>query len=637
MILRFSPAKLWFSQGGAGMNYLILAGAALLVAGYLCILVVQGVLNGISAASKTVADRRQAAANRRAERLSREEYERSQAYRAQNPARVVGIPNPDAFRRAFTLLDDYVAAATAYRPALPAGLDTRFREYRFPSQMFEPARPHPASLSNTEPRKVLLTSADVLMGGGADMSGLYGRAAAACDFPCDPPAFRYSQTEAPAPKPNFPSVTTPHATAVRLVASDGRDVDEEDELQARAYEAELQRVAALNAQAWQLDTTFHEKYAAAVEARDLLEIYLADLTLKWRDAQAALLREFEQVKEIYEKDCQRATQPIRAVNERYRRRTDEGVRGHFELSLCNMTLPVPDDYPWEVLYDPQERVLQVNQCVPSLPDVSVVRQDSKRPPAKRDAEIVLRRYVPAVALQIAHHVARNDLQGDVERVAVNCWSRFFDPASGKLKDAFVAALAVQKQDIIEFNLQRADALEAFRALKGAYVYNVTEVVPIEPSIRLDRDDERFVAGKDVLDGMIQGQNLAAMDWQDFEHLIRELLAKEYADKNAEVKITRASRDRGVDAVIFNSDPLHGGKFVVQAKRYSNTVDVAAVRELYGTVLNEGANRGILVTTSHFGRDAYEWATNKPLTLIDGRNLLALLSKHGYNFRIAALP
>ena len=28
------------------------------------------------------------------------------------------------------------------------------------------------------------------------------------------------------------------------------------------------------------------------------------------------------------------------------------------------------------------------------------------------------------------------------------------------------------------------------------------------------------------------------------------------------------------------------------------VDVAAVRELYGTVLNEGANRGILVTTSH---------------------------------------
>ncbi|MBI5264804.1 MAG: restriction endonuclease [Bradyrhizobium sp.] len=615
------------------MNYLILAGAALLVVGYGGFLIVQGLLKGVGAASKAVADQRQAIADKRAERLAHQEHERSLAYRTQNPVRVVGIPNPDAFRRAFALLDDYVAAATAYRPVLPSGVGARFRAYRFPSQMFELARPHPASLSNTEPRKVSLTSDDVLMGGGADMSSLYGRAAAACDFPCDPPTFRYSQTEAPAPKPNFPSITAPPQTAVRLVASDGRDVDDGDELRAKAYEPELDRVALLNSQTRQLHTTFHEKYAAAVEAQDLMEIYLADLALKWRDAQAALLLEFEQVKEIYERDCQRATQPIRAVNERYRRRTDDGVRSHFELALCNISLPVPEDYPWEVLYDRQERVLQVNQCVPSLPDVSVVRQDSKRPPAKRDAEAALRRYVPAVALQIAHHIARNDVQDDVDRIAVNCWSRFFDPASGKLKDAFVAALAVQKQDIIEFNLQRADALEAFRALKGAYVYNVAEVVPIEPAIRLDKDDERFVAGRDVLDGMAQGQNLAAMDWQDFEHLIRELLAKEYADKNAEVKITRASRDRGVDAVIFNSDPLHGGKFVVQAKRYSSTVDVAAVRELYGTVLNEGANRGILVATSHFGRDAYEWAANKPLTLIDGPNLLALLSKHGYQFKI----
>jgi restriction system protein len=62
-------------------------------------------------------------------------------------------------------------------------------------------------------------------------------------------------------------------------------------------------------------------------------------------------------------------------------------------------------------------------------------------------------------------------------------------------------------------------------------------------------------------------------------------------------------------------------------------DVAAVRELYGTVMSEGANRGILVTTSHYGRDAYEWAINKPLTLIDGPNLLSLLTKHGYQFAI----
>jgi hypothetical protein len=44
---------------------------------------------------------------------------------------------------------------------------------------------------------------------------------------------------------------------------------------------------------------------------------------------------------------------------------------------------------------------------------------------------------------------------------------------------------------------------------------------------------------------------------------------------------------------------------------------------------------ILATTSHCGREPHEWAANKPLTLIDGPNLLALLTKHGYNFKIEA--
>ena len=102
---------------------------------------------------------------------------------------------------------------------------------------------------------------------------------------------------------------------------------------------------------------------------------------------------------------------------------------------------------------------------------------------------------------------------------------------------------------------------------------------------------------------------------------------------AEVKVTQASRDQGVDAIIFDPDPLRGGKIVIQAKRYTNTVDVSAVRDLYGTVHNEGAIKGILVTTSHYGPDSYSFAKDKPLTLLDGPPLLGLLEQHGYKFRI----
>jgi restriction system protein len=50
-------------------------------------------------------------------------------------------------------------------------------------------------------------------------------------------------------------------------------------------------------------------------------------------------------------------------------------------------------------------------------------------------------------------------------------------------------------------------------------------------------------------------------------------------------------------------------------------------------MNEGANKGILVTTSDYGPDSYEFAKGKPLTLLNGGNLLYLLEKHGHNARI----
>ena len=128
-------------------------------------------------------------------------------------------------------------------------------------------------------------------------------------------------------------------------------------------------------------------------------------------------------------------------------------------------------------------------------------------------------------------------------------------------------------------------------------------------------------------------DLAAIDWEDFEHLIRELFEKEFKTGGGEVKVTQSSRDGGVDAVAFDPDPIRGGKIVIQAKRYTNTVGVSAVRDLFGTVMNEGATKGILVTTANYGSDAYKFAKGKPLTLLNGSNLLHLLGKHGYHARI----
>jgi restriction system protein len=67
--------------------------------------------------------------------------------------------------------------------------------------------------------------------------------------------------------------------------------------------------------------------------------------------------------------------------------------------------------------------------------------------------------------------------------------------------------------------------------------------------------------------------------------------------------------------------------VIQAKRYKNTVGVSAVRDLYGTMQNEGASKGVLVTTSGYGKASFEFADGKPIELLSGSNLLYLLAEH----------
>lgn len=124
-----------------------------------------------------------------------------------------------------------------------------------------------------------------------------------------------------------------------------------------------------------------------------------------------------------------------------------------------------------------------------------------------------------------------------------------------------------------------------------------------------------------------------MHWEEFEHLIRELFEKEYAKDNVEVHVTQGIKDGGVDGVIIDSDPIKGGKIILQAKRYTNIVGISAIRELATVVSDEGAMKGILVTTADFGRDSYEYIKDKPLTLINGENLLYMLKKHGYEARI----
>jgi restriction system protein len=105
----------------------------------------------------------------------------------------------------------------------------------------------------------------------------------------------------------------------------------------------------------------------------------------------------------------------------------------------------------------------------------------------------------------------------------------------------------------------------------------------------------------------------------------------------DTRLTQASHDGGGDCVAYDPRPIFGDKVVIQAQRYKSTVGVSAVRALFGTVQNEGASKGILVTTSGYGKAASDFANGKPLELRSGSNLLALLADHAGTTATIEIP
>ena len=238
-----------------------------------------------------------------------------------------------------------------------------------------------------------------------------------------------------------------------------------------------------------------------------------------------------------------------------------------------------------------------------------------------------------IALRTVYEVLESDKIGGIDSVVFNGYVTSVDRRTGLTSTACILSLHTTREEFLKINLVQVDPKACFKALKGVGSATLHSLTPISPIMEMRRDDERFVSGRELADTLDDSVNLAMMDWEDFEHLIRELFEQEFSSSGGEVKVTQASRDGGVDAVAFDPDPIRGGKIVIQAKRYTNTVGVAAVRDLYGTILNEGATKGILVTTTDYGSDAYEFAKDKPLVLIGGANLLHLLEKHGHRAKI----
>ena len=112
--------------------------------------------------------------------------------------------------------------------------------------------------------------------------------------------------------------------------------------------------------------------------------------------------------------------------------------------------------------------------------------------------------------------------------------------------------------------------------------------------------------------------LRKMDPREFEILICNL----YKKIGYEVEITRYVADGGIDGFLRRKGKL----YLLQCKRVKGGVGEPILRDLYGSMVANKAEGGIVVTTGRVSVKGKQWVNDKPIEIIEIEKLKDLIRK-----------
>jgi restriction system protein len=366
---------------------------------------------------------------------------------------------------------------------------------------------------------------------------------------------------------------------------------------------------------------FDAKRAEWVAYEQSRTSWLADAKSRW-DAECERVRQ------------QAATQAadVDSFEAAYRSSDVDALNQYFGIVLERDELPDGFPHASRVAYVKESRQLVVErelptvEIVPTITSYRYVKANDSISTSTRPALQIREIYVKVVAqlaLRTLNALFSSDGTEAVDTVVLNCFVDTISPETGQRIAPCLLTVRTSREILSTHDLAKVDPIACLKHLNAELSPKPHELKAVRPIVNFNMVDPRFVEKPDVLGQLDQRPNIALLKPPEFEALITNLFEK----MGLETRLTQASRDGGVDCVAWDMRPIVGGKVIVQAKRYKNTVGVSAVRDLYGTVLNEGASKGILVTTSGYGTASMQFADKKPLQLIAGGELLYLLEQH----------
>ena len=126
-------------------------------------------------------------------------------------------------------------------------------------------------------------------------------------------------------------------------------------------------------------------------------------------------------------------------------------------------------------------------------------------------------------------------------------------------------------------------------------------------------------------------SLAAMHWHDFEELVREAFERQGYRVEAR---GGNGKDGGIDLILRRPGRME----LVQCKQWGHRqVNVKVVREMWGLAQHHGAAAVRILCVGEYTRDAEAFASGKPIELINGARLVAMIEEVKENGAPTARP
>ena len=110
----------------------------------------------------------------------------------------------------------------------------------------------------------------------------------------------------------------------------------------------------------------------------------------------------------------------------------------------------------------------------------------------------------------------------INSILCNGFVTAIDRSTGQDVQSCLMSVLVDREAFLAIDLSRVEPKVCFKNLKGVSAASLSALAAIAPVMELNRDDRRFVDGREIGDSLDEATNLADMDWEDFEDLVRDL-------------------------------------------------------------------------------------------------------------------